>query len=554
MTEALADPGAGLRGRRGGGRSAPAGAVGTAGPGRRGRPGVVRPRCPRVPPRAGGRAPRLPAAAALRRRAAHLAGRRAGQPAGHRHPRGRSGGLHDASGSGLVAWWVVPGVEHRGGLRPRRGGLAAGRRGRDDDRPAGRHAEAHRVDPRGREPAQRRDGAGGPAHLDHRDHGVGDRARGVVGVRRRRGRRDRWPAWPWRPPSPRPASRVQDPVLDTTLSLVAPFIAYLAAEASTAAGCCRWSSSAWSSGTSHPRCSPRRRASPSRPTGAPSPSSSRTRCSCSSACRCRRSYVDATEGDLSPTRLAVICGVVLLATLADPHRLGVRGDGGLPVRPGQDARGGVELEPRHPGVVGGHARRRDAGRRLRAARGDTAPRRAGAGRLRGRGRHPARQRHHAALAGAPAGRRSARTRPRTRSRRRHCCPRRPGPGWTGSRSSSRRATTRTVIERLEERARSRADAAWERLGAPSDNGDAQRDLPAAAAGDAATRSAGSSCTRATCGKVDDEVLQDVMNLLDTEESLLDRLEDKGTDVERELVAKVERVRALRAPRPRRRCR
>jgi uncharacterized UBP type Zn finger protein len=45
------------------------------------------------------------------------------------------------------------------------------------------------------------------------------------------------------------------------------------------------------------------------------------------------------------------------------------------------------------------------------------------------------------------------------------------------------------------------------------------------------------------GKVDDEVLQDVMNLLDTEESLLDRLEDKGTDVERELVAQVERVRA-----------
>ena len=38
------------------------------------------------------------------------------------------------------------------------------------------------------------------------------------------------------------------------------------------------------------------------------------------------------------------------------------------------------------------------------------------------------------------------------------------------------------------------------------------------------------------GKVDDEVLQDVMNLLDAEESLLDRLEDKGGDVERELVA------------------
>ena len=45
------------------------------------------------------------------------------------------------------------------------------------------------------------------------------------------------------------------------------------------------------------------------------------------------------------------------------------------------------------------------------------------------------------------------------------------------------------------------------------------------------------------GKVDDEVLRDVLNLLDAEESLLDRLEDKGGDVERELVARVERVRS-----------
>ena len=42
------------------------------------------------------------------------------------------------------------------------------------------------------------------------------------------------------------------------------------------------------------------------------------------------------------------------------------------------------------------------------------------------------------------------------------------------------------------------------------------------------------------GKVDDEVLRDVLNLLDAEESLLDRLEDKGSDG---------RARARRADRP-----
>ena len=43
------------------------------------------------------------------------------------------------------------------------------------------------------------------------------------------------------------------------------------------------------------------------------------------------------------------------------------------------------------------------------------------------------------------------------------------------------------------------------------------------------------------GKVDDEVLRDVLNLLDAEESLLDRLEDKGSAVERELVARIDRA-------------
>jgi Na+/H+ antiporter len=100
----------------------------------------------------------------------------------------------------------------------------------------------------------------------------------------------------------------------------------------------------------------------------------------------------------------------------------------------------------------------------------------------------------------------------------------------------------SVIERLEERARSRADAAWERLGAPSDDetpSETYRRL----------RQEMLHAERETVlhardsGKVDDEVLRDVLNLLDAEESLLDRLEDKGSNVERELVARVERIRA-----------
>jgi Na+/H+ antiporter len=97
-----------------------------------------------------------------------------------------------------------------------------------------------------------------------------------------------------------------------------------------------------------------------------------------------------------------------------------------------------------------------------------------------------------------------------------------------------------VIERLEERARSRADAAWERLGAPSDDetpSEGYRRLRQEmlhAERDVVLKARDS-------GKVDDEVLRDVMNLLDAEESLLDRLEDKSSTVERELVARSDRV-------------
>jgi CPA1 family monovalent cation:H+ antiporter len=99
-----------------------------------------------------------------------------------------------------------------------------------------------------------------------------------------------------------------------------------------------------------------------------------------------------------------------------------------------------------------------------------------------------------------------------------------------------------VIERLEERARTRADSAWERLGAPSDDetpSETYRRL----------RMEMLHAEREVVlhvrdlGKVDDEVLQEVMSILDLEESMLDKVEDKVATVERELVARIDRVRA-----------
>ncbi|HEX6936131.1 MAG TPA: Na+/H+ antiporter [Actinomycetes bacterium] len=99
-----------------------------------------------------------------------------------------------------------------------------------------------------------------------------------------------------------------------------------------------------------------------------------------------------------------------------------------------------------------------------------------------------------------------------------------------------------VIDRLEERARSRADTAWERLGAASDAetpSETYRRLRQEML-DAERRVV---LDARNTGKVDDEILRDVLALLDAEESLLDRLEDKSDHVERELVARQDRVEA-----------
>ncbi len=97
----------------------------------------------------------------------------------------------------------------------------------------------------------------------------------------------------------------------------------------------------------------------------------------------------------------------------------------------------------------------------------------------------------------------------------------------------------SVIDRLEERARNRADAAWERLGA-ADNDETPSGMYRRLRQEMLHAERRVVLEARATGKVDDEVLRDVMTLLDAEESLLDRLEDKGSKVERELVARIDR--------------
>jgi Na+/H+ antiporter len=95
----------------------------------------------------------------------------------------------------------------------------------------------------------------------------------------------------------------------------------------------------------------------------------------------------------------------------------------------------------------------------------------------------------------------------------------------------------SVLDRLEQRVRSRADSAWERLGRGSTSGETPSEsyrrlrLEMLAAERAMVLDARDS------GTADDEVLRDVLGMLDVEESLLDRLADKEFEIERELTAR-----------------
>ena len=193
---------------------------------------------------------------------------------------------------GLVVWAVVPGVPLAAGLALGRRRRPARRRRGHDDRPPGRHATAHRGDPRGREPAS---------------------------TTRRRWCRCARPPRPSRRPrrsrSGRSASTSRSPP-----AAASPSAACVAAAARRRAQAGPGPGAGHDAvagravhlvpaGGGHPLqrrhrrrrhrsaaraqvtrcCSRPRRGSPSRPTGARCSSCSRTRCSCSSGCRSRTS-------------------------------------------------------------------------------------------------------------------------------------------------------------------------------------------------------------------------------------------------------------------------
>jgi NhaP-type Na+/H+ or K+/H+ antiporter len=96
-----------------------------------------------------------------------------------------------------------------------------------------------------------------------------------------------------------------------------------------------------------------------------------------------------------------------------------------------------------------------------------------------------------------------------------------------------------VIDRLEERIRSRSDAAWERLGRGSTSGETPSESYRRLRTEMLRAERAVVLEARDSGHIDDEVLRDVLSVLDVEESLLDRLGDKDFDVERELVSRTD---------------
>jgi monovalent cation/hydrogen antiporter len=96
-----------------------------------------------------------------------------------------------------------------------------------------------------------------------------------------------------------------------------------------------------------------------------------------------------------------------------------------------------------------------------------------------------------------------------------------------------------VINRLEERVRSRADSAWERLGRGSTSGETPSESYRRLRIEMLSAERQTVLDARDSGNADDEVLRDVLATLDLEESLLDRLADKEFEIERELTARNE---------------
>ena len=97
-----------------------------------------------------------------------------------------------------------------------------------------------------------------------------------------------------------------------------------------------------------------------------------------------------------------------------------------------------------------------------------------------------------------------------------------------------------VIAQLEARTQQRANAAWERLGNSSGTGETPSETYRRLRLKMLAAERDVVLTARDSGTADDEVLRDVLAMLDSEESLLDRLVTKNVEVDRELTAKSER--------------
>ncbi len=91
---------------------------------------------------------------------------------------------------------------------------------------------------------------------------------------------------------------------------------------------------------------------------------------------------------------------------------------------------------------------------------------------------------------------------------------------------------------LEARTQQRANAAWERLGNSSGTGETPSETYRRLRLKMLAAERDVVLTARDSGTVDDEILRDVLNMLDSEESLLDRLVTKNVEVDRELTAEV----------------
>ena len=493
---------------------------------------------------------RAAAAAALRGGDPHLAWSTSGRT-GARSCCCRSGWWPSRrSRSGSSRWWVIPGITLAAGVRARRRRRAAGRGRRHHRRPPGRHAAPHRLDPRGREPGQRRDRAGRAEHRDRGDHRRRSRAWHVGWDFVARGRSaaslDRAGRGVRAGHGPqahrRPGARHHAVVRRAVRRVPA------GARRSTRPGVLAVVVTGLILGHKAPRLQSARVADrrehqlahgavPARERRVPADRAADPRSDATASRDDAPAVVDRSSGRAwrcwSRRSWRASCGCSAFV-------------GVLPRCCGRRA---WDWRVSAGGLLGRHARRGHAGRGRSCCR--PTPRSGRCSRWPRSPSWPAR----CCIQGLTLPwlvRRLGLPRP---GRRRG----RAAGGRAGHRGRARRASpssTRSttdddppeVIDQLRERAMRRTNQIWEQLGRSQTRARAAGgDLPAAAAADARRPSAARSSRRATRGAYDDEVLRAALTAIDLEESLLDRVEDAAARVDDELSHPRRAGRRLRAP-------